>query len=146
VEKIALTRVIYWCTLINSIAVIVSYRDDWLKYFNFHSEVSSMFVAIFIANHFISDKIFSYLLTTYENIISRGREFICDQYSQKHDEAGSKSLEETLLLLFFANKADYYVDWLYAAIKLHHPTLQARISALKEGYQSDCSLNDPLLE
>ena len=56
---------------------------------------------------------------------------MCDDYSAKHGgDDGAIDIANSLSIIFYKNKLDYYTDPLYSVVKNHHPTLQERVDTL----------------
>ena len=92
----------------------------------------SLALALFCCMHFINDKIGLYLYYIAEHAVQRKFEFVCDLFSKENGGEGSgREIKESLLIVFYKNKLDYYTDDLYSAVKNSHPTLAERIKALE---------------
>ena len=73
VRKIAISRVIYYCTLLVVVSVFIYTKESWLAKFGLPYD--SLFMALFIVMHFFHFKFCYYLYEVFERFLQRGFEY-----------------------------------------------------------------------
>lgn len=129
IPKIVVARLLYYNLLFIGMAFLVLYKEKWLPMFGI--TYNSVFLALFGVMHFIHFKTAYYVYNICEHTIQRQFEFDCDEFSaETGDDKGAQEIKDSLMIMFYKNKLDFYTDRLYSKFKNHHPTLQERVDAL----------------